>query len=168
MFRACTFGDTGVLALRRIAGSSFDIVEAQGGKLEIFDCAIRGLAITGPVDESVASSSGRDITLGIDSSKVADVWIGDGLTGGATIRDSLVLQLINLSDNFRVDVQGVAYTGLLNVAKDVIGKEVHGVSMYEFRDRDLAENLRYRMDYRSVPGRAELDRFFGPPGDASG
>jgi hypothetical protein len=155
MFRHCTFED-GVLALRRIAGLSLDVVEASGGRFEIFDCAIRGLSVTRPIEEAVESPS-APVELVIESSRVAQLWVGAGVVGAGSVNGSLVLQAANTSDRFALTMTKVGHAGLLNV--DVVtGDELEGIGPDQF-DPDEAKQLR-RMDYRSVPGRAELDVAF--------
>lgn len=158
MIRGCRFGGDSSLSLRHIAGSSLDIVEQVQGRFQIFDCAIRGLSVTRPVESAPCSDQGSDeITLRIESSKVANVWIGDGVVGAGQVTNSLVLQLLNASMAFLFDAQEVGYAGLVNVAPGFSGNALPGIDETAFTDRATAEILRYRMDYRSVPGRAELD-----------
>lgn len=161
MIRNCRFDADGSLSLRHIAGSSLDIVEQVQGSFQIFDCAIRGLSVTRPVESEPSRDVGTEhITLRIESSKVAHVWIGDGVVGTGAVTNSLVLQLMNTSQLFAFEAQEVGYVDLVNIVAGFTGNAVRDIDESSFGDRELADVLRYRMDYRSVPGRAELDTWF--------
>jgi GTPase SAR1 family protein len=163
MVRACRFDRGGTLALRHVAGSALDITEVHGGRYEIFDCAIRGLSITRPVEDELpgVESSDHVVELQVDWSQLAEVWIGEGIPGSGLVKDSLLLQLVNVGELFTVKILGVGYSGLVNVDRSLVGDPIEKIGIHEFSDRRMAETLRQRMDYRSVPGMAELDAFYG-------
>jgi hypothetical protein len=163
MVRACRFDHEGTLALRYVAGSALDVTEVHGGRYEIFDCAIRGLSITRPVEDELSSgqTSEKVVELQVDWSQLAEVWIGEGIPGNGVIKNSLVLQLVNVGELFILKILDVGYSGLVNVHRTIVGDPIEAIGVHEFGDRMMAETLRQRMDYRSVPGRAELDTFYG-------
>lgn len=154
----CTFESDGVLALRHIAGSSLDIVEQSSVNLDVFRAVIRGLTITHPVD-GAPDDSGH-INVKIVDSVIADTWFGEGLNGGASIEDSLIWQLWNLSNRecFDVRAQGCQHYGLVNAAPpDDDSDEIVAASPTTI-DRAYFSTAARTMDFRSVPARYEIER----------
>lgn len=164
--RNCRFEDDAALAFRHIAGSSLDIVEQTGGRVDVYDSAIRGLTVTRPVEQSdpeaVASVDTDRLVLTFRSSVLTNTWFGDGLSGSARFSDCLVLQLCNLSErrDFEVEiVEGSGYHGLVNVEPPHDGSAPWTeFTLDSILDRGVVSRAGLRMDYRSTPARLELDQ----------
>jgi hypothetical protein len=109
------FRDGGELALRHTAGSSLDITEQGAAKIQIFGSSIRGLSISRRVGEIVEQDG--DIELTVKGSVLANTWFDDGLTGTAFFEDSVVWQLLNVSDRdrFRVILDDCTRYGAVNI-----------------------------------------------------
>ena len=104
--RGCEFCD-GSLSLQRTAGSSIEVVEqfvsavSQGARaldLDITECAIRSLTISGPV----GATSDRVVRMTVARTFLAQTWLGQGLSGEVVVSNSTVFQAVNESgDPFR-------------------------------------------------------------------
>jgi len=159
MIQDCTFVDHGALSLRHIAGSSLDIVEQSHGTFEIFDSTIRGLSITKPVGD--VGDSNSIVTIAINGCALADTWFGDGLRGRATIRGSVLWQLLSAGDpeTFAVDVADCGYHGLVNVSSVAeSSRSLPGFSLAAIVDRHDLVASATRMAYRARPAQLELER----------
>jgi len=108
------FQDGGELALRHTAGSSLDVTEQGAAKIQIFGSSIRGLSISRRAGEVVEQG---DIELTVKGSVLASTWFDDGLTGTALFEDSVVWQLLNVSerDRFRVILDNCTRYGAVNI-----------------------------------------------------
>jgi hypothetical protein len=167
MIRNCLFEDAGTLTFRHIAGSSLDLVEQNGGHIDIYDSAIRGFTVTRKVEDadpdSEQSISDAELSLDVRSTVLADAWFGNRLVGKVTITDCLVWQLCNLSDrsDFEIEIKESGYYGLINVKPpdDISSQET---PQFKFdRIEDPAKQISrmvLRMDYRSIPARLEFER----------
>lgn len=113
-FRDCTFEEEAVVALRHIAGTSLEICDQTHGTFDIFAAAIRGLAVTLPVNVGEAPRAGG-FTFDFRHAKIINTWFGVGLTGRASFHECNVWQLINASTaGFDVNVTSSPYFGLIN------------------------------------------------------
>jgi len=162
----------GSFAFYYVSGSGLDIVEQDGGTVEIYDAAIRGISVSRDPDRSADRHSQPDsFALNVKHSFLANVYFAGESAGSATIQDSRVLMLINASDNaknqgFRVQIKNSRYQFLVNTdepddksvedsrqeAADRYFDPVEGTdSRFDVMNgRRLAEGLE-RMDYRSHP-----------------
>lgn len=165
MFSGCAFpeeenDEVGTLALRHIAGAALDLVEHNGGRLEIFDSVIRGLTISAAEGDYEA----HDTDVTVVTAVMANVWIDADLRGTLSLRDTIMMQLTNcaLSENFRIEIDTSAEGE--NVPVGVIGDA--GAIAHQF-ERALADEQganpvpppwsRFAaMDYRSRPAEFEL------------
>lgn len=161
--RDCTFGEGGTLAFRHIAGSSLDLVEQSGGRVEVFGSAVRGLSITRPVDDDRV---GAPLTLSVRGSKLVNTWFGDRLNGSALFENSVLWQLMNISQRgeFDVRVRNCPFYGLVNVEPPVDSTELTSISMDGLGDRQEIVSSAIQMDYRKVPARLELEKRVRRPG----
>ncbi len=162
--RDCAFSDDGILAFRHIAGSSLDLVEQSGGRVEVFGSAIRGLSVTRPVD---AEQIGAPLTLKVNGSKLVNTWFGDRLSGSARFENSVLWQLMNLSERgspgsgrvFEVRVHNnCRFYGLVNVDTPTDSIEMTNISMDGLNEPEEIVSGAIQMDYRKVPARLELEK----------
>lgn len=161
MVRNCVFRDSGMLAFRHISGSSLDIVEQGGGSIEVFDSAIRGLSITRAVDD-VGSGADEAISLRVDGSILAETWFGSEITGRVSFAESRLIHLWNCSAPDLINIHDCGYYGLVNVAEPSESSQLQGIEMDRLdvwiSGRKLLEELRARIDYRSIPAKLEFER----------
>jgi hypothetical protein len=115
MVRSGRFRDGGALSLRHIAGSSLDITEQGAAKIQIVGSSIRGLSISRRVGQPEEEQG--DIDLTVQGSVLANTWFDEGLTGTAHFDDSVVWQLLNVSDRrcYRVTLENCTRYGAVNI-----------------------------------------------------
>ncbi|HEV7721282.1 MAG TPA: pentapeptide repeat-containing protein, partial [Iamia sp.] len=159
MVRDCSFLDDGVLALRFVSGSSLDIVEQVGGRIDLYLSAVRGVSVSGPV-----GGIGRPepLTIRAFDSVLADTWIGPGLVGAADIETCVVWNLFNASertstpeDGFAVHVLDSPHFGLVNVDPPDLGP-IAGMGHEGLGDATSVRAKADEMAYRSHPGAYRL------------
>ncbi len=114
MVRSGHFRGGGELALRHIAGSSLDITEQGAALISLFGSSIRGLSISrrvGPEEEQ------GEIELIVQGSVLANTWFDEGLTGTARFDNSVVWQLLNVSErnSYRVTLENCTRYGAVNI-----------------------------------------------------
>jgi hypothetical protein len=156
MVRSGRFRDGGELALRHIAGSSLDITEQGPAKIQIFGSSIRGLSISrriGAPDET------GEIDLTVKSSVLANTWFDDGLTGTAHFDNSVVWQLLNVSERsrYRVTLENCTRYGAVNIEDTPDAGPKADFAEHSIADRaDIVHRARL-MAYRLEPAMVELD-----------
>jgi Pentapeptide repeats (9 copies) len=157
MVRSGRFRDGGELALRHISGSSLDITEQGAAKIHIFGSSVRGLSISrslgGPVQEQ------GDIDLAVLSSVLANTWFDAGLTGTVRIENSVVWQLMNVSERscFRVTLENCTGYGAVNVAEPARAGPVADFAEDGIADRSQLVHQACLMAYRREPAMVELE-----------
>ena len=111
----CRSEDRGAFALHHVSGGGLDIVEQYGGTVHIHDSAIRGISITRDEDDS-ADTDTAQVKLVVHDSVVVNIYFADRLSGLAVFVVSVVLMLINASDNqkFRTKIEKCRYQFLVN------------------------------------------------------
>lgn len=156
-------------ALHHVSGGGLDIVEHNGGLIDIHDSAIRGISVTRDEDGSTegALSHASVVDIVVNESLMVNTYFADKLAGSVEITKSVVLMLLNASDNeqFRITVTNSRYQFLVNtnVARgSEDSREENDTSRYfdlvpgshsrfHVRNRKpLAVDLE-RMDYRARP-----------------
>ena len=171
MIRACSFVESGQLALRFIAGSTLDIVESRGCDVEIAHSSVRGLSITRPVGSPDVGRS-HQVTVNVRNTYFTNAWIGHGLNGSATFDNCIICQLLSLSDpeEFSVrlinDSLGVGVVGEVELLGGSLINENPSRWLETQREPDLnqkdgKERLIEKMlqvDYRSDPAAHVLSR----------
>lgn len=156
MVRSGRFRDGGELALRHIAGSSLDVTEQGGAKIQIFGSSIRGLSISRRVGDTMAQSG--DIELTVEGSVLANTWFDEGLTGYAQFDNSVVWQLLNVSNRsaFRVTIENCTRYGVVNVQQSPdAGQLAHFSEDGIEGSNDVVHQARL-MAYRREPAMVEL------------
>ncbi|MBQ0944023.1 pentapeptide repeat-containing protein [Ideonella sp. 4Y16] len=148
MVRACHFVDGGTLALRFIAGSSLDVVEASDCAIDIVQSAIRGLTVTKAVD----SPATPKVSVSLNDCVVANCWFGANLQGRSEFQNCQVYQLCTLSDPrlFDIDLCDSLRVGVTN---DFIGTLAR-LPMPPEPD-EVLKKLK-AMDFRTYPARLEF------------
>lgn len=113
MVRACTYGSGGGFSFRRVAGSGCDLVDQAAGILEFFSCALRHITVTTPrwVDE-------EDFTITANGSMLADVWIGENLSGTFEVDNCTLIHMWNSSPELKASATNSRLLGLVNVHSD--------------------------------------------------
>lgn len=167
-FYGCRFPDDGVVSLRRVAGTSLDLLEHGGGRVELYDVAIRGLTISPSVLVTYPGIDNDPAPLvevvAVDS-RLENVWFSAGLKGAATIRNSVVWQMFSGSaqgpDGFDVCIDDDSPFGGLVNAKSHPGIPALRVPFGEAATPPevLAEARREageKIDYRSLTVQAAL------------
>jgi hypothetical protein len=123
-------------ALHHVSGGGFDIVEHNGGLIDIHDGAIRGISVTrDPEDSAGGTSSHVSINVTVNDSLMVNTYFADHLAGAAKITNSVVLMLLNASDGeqFSVQIRDSRYQFLVNT------NEPDGLE----DSRDLGDASRY-------------------------
>jgi hypothetical protein len=157
MVRSGRFRDGGELALRHIAGSSLDITEQGPAKIQIFGSSIRGLSISrrlGVPDED------GEIDLTVKGSVLANTWFDEGLTGTAHFDNSVVWQLLNVSERsrYRVTLENCTRYGAVNIEESADAGPKADFAEHGIADRgDIVHQARL-MAYRREPAMVELDQ----------
>lgn len=167
-FYGCRFPDDGVVSLRRVAGTSLDLLEHGGGRVELYDVAIRGLTISPSV---LVTSPGIDndpaplVEVVAVDSRLENVWFSAGLKGSATIRNSVVWQMFNGNPQgaggFEVHLdENSPFGGIVNVTSRPEYPALHiPFSEAALPAEVLAEARREageKIDYRSLTVQAAL------------
>jgi hypothetical protein len=113
--RGCSFRSGGVFRLRDTAGSGLDIVEiGAGGTFEIVGSRLRHITFT---SQSIGERPGAGdcLSISIVGSSIAQLWIGDDLTGTLDIDDSMLVHLWNGAPGVTAQARKSAFHGLVNV-----------------------------------------------------
>lgn len=157
MVRSGRFSDGGELALRHIAGSSLDITEQAAAKIQIFGSSIRGLSISRRVGDS--EDHDGDIELTVQGSVLANTWFDDGLTGSAHFDNSVVWQLMNVSERtaFQVMLDNCTHYGTVNVFFAADPGPQANFSESGIADRPELVHQARLMTYRREPAMVELE-----------
>jgi hypothetical protein len=181
MVDSCTFDATskGTLSMRRISGSSLDVVEQEGeARIELLNCAIRGFSITRPVDQVGAQAVDFGaVTVKAVGSALAETWFGDRLRGSAFFQNCALFQLWNSTrlpgedhkvpsdkapdgEAWVVTVDDCQWTGRIAVPDAWVSASSGPAdvgSEQEVPSQVVESHLR-RLDYRKDPARLELAR----------
>lgn len=161
MIRGGQFLDGGELALRHIAGSSLDITEQDAARIQIFGASIRGLSISRRVGDS--GEQRGDIELTVLSSVLANTWLDEGLTGTARFDNSVVWQLLNVSERscYQVKLENCTRYGAVNIETTANAGPQAPFSEDGIVNRlDVVHQARL-MAYRREPAMVELDEMRG-------
>jgi Pentapeptide repeats (9 copies) len=156
MVRSGHFRGGGELALRHIAGSSLDVTEQGAALISLFGSSIRGLSISrrvGPEEEQ------GEIKLIVQGSVLANTWFDEGLTGTARFDNSVVWQLLNVSERsrFRVTLENCTRYGAVNIEESADAGPKADFAEHGIADRgDIVHQARL-MAYRREPAMVELD-----------
>jgi hypothetical protein len=156
MVRSGRFRDGGELALRHIAGSSLDITEQGPAKIQIFGSSIRGLSISrrlgGPEEDG-------EIDLTVKGSVMANTWFDEGLTGTAHFDNSVVWQLLNVSErsHYRVTLENCTRYGAVNIEESADAGPKADFGEHGIADRGEIVHQARLMAYRREPAMVELD-----------
>lgn len=166
-FYRCDFSTDPVVAevsLRHVAGISLDFFEHEGGRVELYDVAIRGVTISPPLTASLEGREPVHVEFEAVASHLENVWFSAGLRGTAELRNSVVWQLFNGSYGlhgtggddhgwFKVTLdEDCHYLGITNVrAEDNVGKPMFEVNPHgvETGFIDEVRSFAARIDYRS-------------------
>jgi hypothetical protein len=156
MVRSGHFRDGGELALRHIAGSSLDITEQGAAKIQIFGSSIRGLSISrrmGPEEQQ------GEVELTVLGSVLANTWFDDGLTGTAHFDNSVVWQLLNVSEcsTYRVTLENCTRYGAVNIENTENAGPKADFAENGIADRSALVHQARLMAYRREPAMVELD-----------
>ena len=156
MVRSGRFRDGGELALRHIAGSSLDITEQGPAKIQIFGSSIRGLSISrrigGPEEHG-------EIALTVKGSVLANTWFDEGLTGTAHFDNSVVWQLLNVSERsrYRVTLENCTRYGAVNIEESADAGPKADFAEHGIADRGEIVHQARLMAYRREPAMVELE-----------
>jgi hypothetical protein len=156
MVRSGRFRDGGELALRHIAGSSLDITEQGPARIQIFGSSIRGLSISRRI--GVPEEHG-EIHLTVKGSVLANTWFDDGLTGTAHFDNSVVWQLLNVSQRsrYRVTLENCTRYGAVNIEESADAGPKADFAEHGIADRGEIVHQARLMAYRREPAMVELD-----------
>ena len=156
MVRSGRFRDGGELALRHIAGSSLDITEQGPAKIQIFGSSIRGLSISRRL--GVPEEHG-EIDLTVKGSVMANTWFDEGLTGTAHFDNSVVWQLLNVSERsrYRVTLENCTRYGAVNIEESADAGPKADFAEHGIADRGDIVHQAQLMAYRREPAMVELD-----------
>ena len=158
-FYRCDFDQQSEVSLRYVAGTSLDFFEHEGGRVELYDVALRGVTISPPITASLEGAEPIHVEFEAVDSHLEHVWFASGLEGTAEIKNSIVWQLFNGSQGpdgaFRVTLDDDSpFLGIVNVPES----QVLGPPMAIKDPEDAAQwyvtSIREfvaRIDYRS-PG----------------
>jgi hypothetical protein len=160
MVRSGRFRDGGELALRHIAGSSLDITEQGPAKIHIFGSSIRGLSISRRIG---ASEEHGEIDLTVQGSVLANTWFDEGLTGTARFDNSVVWQLLNVSERsrYRVTLENCTRYGAVNIQDTANAGPTADFAENGIPDRAALVHRARLMAYRREPAMVELDEMRG-------
>ncbi len=156
MVRSGRFRDGGELALRHIAGSSLDITEQGAAKIQIFGASIRGLSISRRVGET--GEQAGEIELTVRASVLANTWFDEGLTGTALFDNSVVWQLLNVSEGsrYRVMLENCTRYGAVNIGDTANAGPRADFAEDGIADRSELVHQARLMAYRREPAMVEL------------
>ena len=160
MVRSGHFRGGGELALRHIAGSSLDITEQGAALISLFGSSIRGLSISrrvGPEEEQ------GEIELIVQGSVLANTWFDEGLTGTARFDNSVVWQLMNVSErsSYRVTLENCTRYGAVNIEDTENAGPKADFAEHDIPDRGEIVHQARLMAYRREPAMVELDQTRG-------
>jgi len=160
MVRSGHFRGGGELALRHIAGSSLDITEQGAALISLFGSSIRGLSISrrvGPEEEQ------GEIKLIVQGSVLANTWFDEGLTGTARFDNSVVWQLMNVSErsSYRVTLENCTRYGAVNIEDTENAGPKADFAEHDIPDRSEIVHQARLMAYRREPAMVELDETRG-------
>lgn len=160
MVRSGRFRDGGELALRHIAGSSLDITEQAAAKIRIFGSSIRGLSISRRIG---APEEDGEIDLAVEGSVLANTWFDDRLTGTARFDNSVVWQLMSVSDRsrFRVALENCTRYGAVNIEQTPNAGQTADFAENGIADRAGVVHQARLMAYRREPAMVELEETRG-------
>ena len=167
MVRACSFERSGTIALRHVSGSSLDLVEQRGGRLDVADSLVRSLTVTTPQDLDVVAKAGERFRMVCAESVLAELWFGAGLRGQVTIEHSVVVHLWNSHRDLKVQLRDCSRAGVVNVAA-VDTQPREGIEERRLTDQELVPLFAARIDYRSLPAKAWVDDSRGQQRPAKG
>lgn len=163
VLRSCSFPEGGTISLRETAGSGFDVVEHEHEtRIEILGSRLRHLTFT---SSPTIADGGKPITITAKSSVLAQVWVGNDLSGSLTAEDCMLLDIWNGSSELDAKVvrseAGAAsrFHGLVGVKLE----GAHEALIADERVRSLADvdgaqeitDIAIGMDYRRHPSMAE-------------
>jgi hypothetical protein len=156
MVRSGHFRDGGELALRHIAGSSLDITEQGAALISIFGSSIRGLSISRRVGPEAEQG---EIELIVQGSVLANTWFDEGLTGTARFDNSVVWQLLNVSErsSYRVMLENCTRYGAVNIEDTENAGPKADFAEHDIHDRAAIVHQARLMAYRREPAMVELD-----------
>lgn len=97
LFSRCLFPEDGTLSLGHIAGSSLEIAEFKGGRIEVVDGSMRSFSVTCPV--GAAPDTPAETELFALESVLSAPFFDRGLTGTARFYGSVLIQPTSLSEN---------------------------------------------------------------------
>lgn len=143
--QACRFDQRSSLSIVRAAGSSLDLVEMQDVRLNLLQCAVRGLAITSPLVVDYGESTTK-VTINILDCALIDTWFGSGLNGKVIIDESQVVNFVNMSKELEVyilDCSMAATAGVLAVMPADRGPDDLPRPVRELREAHEARGKRY-------------------------
>ncbi|WP_235683725.1 nSTAND1 domain-containing NTPase [Mycolicibacterium fluoranthenivorans] len=154
--RNCVFDSDGWFQLNGVAGTSIEFADQSGLHLLIIGSALRGLAVTAPLDQTENSQTKPAIKVVADDSILIDLWLGRGLVGHFKALRCRMWQLLNASEQLKVHLWRSPYHSLINVAtiekSDEEGFQVHGLGDVEALVRQVSETI----DFRAHPVDKEL------------
>jgi hypothetical protein len=137
----CKSVNGGSVAFHHVSGDGLEIVEQDGGGIDIHGAAIRGLSISRDQDNVSGMGAVRragSIDLRVNESILVNVYFSDELAGTAKLEHSVVLMLINASENsneaFQVHIRDCRYQFLVNTSEPAQSTE---------DSQDLHEEVRY-------------------------
>ncbi len=148
-FYRCDFEQQSEVSLRYVAGTSLDFFEHEGGRVELYDVALRGVTISPPITASLEGAEPIHVEFEAVDSHLENVWFSSGLEGTAEIKNSMIWQLFNGNQGteaaFRVLLdKRSAHRGIFEGPHDVIeGDFVENVGPEQIR------RFVERIDYRS-------------------
>ena len=156
MVRSGRFRDGGELGLRHIAGSSLDITEQGAAKIQIFGSSIRGLSISRRIGDP--EDHPGDIELTVQGSVLANTWFDEGLTGSARIDNSVVWQLLNVSErsSYAVTLENCTRYGAVNIDDTANAGPTADFAESGIADRSPLVHQARLMAYRREPAMVEL------------
>ena len=156
-FYRCRFDQQAEVSLRYVAGTSLDFFEHKGGRVELFDVALRGVTISPPITASLEGAEPIHVEFEAVDSHLENVWFSSGLEGTAEIKNSIVWQLFNGSQapdgSFHVTLDhNSPFLGVVNVPDDQVQGPPMAATVPEDAAQWYLENIREfvaRIDYRS-------------------
>ena len=168
-FYRCDFPQTAEVSLRHVAGTSLDFFEHEGGRVELYDVALRGVTVSPPITASLPGATPVPVELEAVDSHLENVWFSAGLTGTAEFKNSIVWQLFNgsLGTQKLFDVAldcDSPFLGIVNVPDDKVQGPPMAKVWPDDAGRGFEEKIREfvgRIDYRSPRENVEYERRLG-------
>jgi len=167
------------VALRHVAGTSLDFLEHRGGKVVLFDTAIRGFTVSPPITASLPNAAKVELQVEVSDSHLENVWLSAGLVGDFQIARSMIWQLFNGSQRtdavagelepqsppLNVSLDGDSlFLGIENVPASSVDAAVPLGQHPDYRPQaslwyqPIIARFVERIDYRSYRVQAEFDR----------